>query len=85
MELVINGVVFFRACGNVEEEEMVKKRNELERVRRIASEIAEEVEGGKHELELRRRAFDLEAAHVEAFGVQVWLKLWQMFVDHVSK
>lgn len=64
---------------------MIKKRNELERVRMIASEIAEEVEGGKHELELQRRAFDLEAAHVEAFGVQVWLHIWQIFVDHVSK
>ena len=54
---------------------MVKKRNELERARVIASEIAEEVEGGKHELELQRRAFDLEAAHVEAFSVQVRLDI----------
>ena len=84
MELAVNEIVneiFFLiffcncACGNLEEEEMVKKRNELERARVIASEIAEEVEGGKHELELQRRAFDLEAAHVEAFSVQVRLDI----------
>lgn len=54
-----------------EAEEVAKLRAELERAREVASEIAQEVEDGRHELELQHHAFERDVTSLQAFGLQV--------------
>jgi hypothetical protein len=55
----------------LEAQDMAKQRSELERAKEIAAEIAQEVEDGKHELELQRNAFEHDMKNIHAFGIQV--------------
>ncbi len=62
-------------CVYLEAQDMAKQRSELERAKEIAAEIAQEVEDGKHELELQRNAFEHDIKNIHAFGIQVmWRK-----------